>query len=59
MRRSLSLLAMDPLRKSPETALAMARKPEKLSDYITPEEASALGPAAPNYQVRMAMRIML
>ena len=59
MRRAFSLLAMNPLRKSPETVLAMARKPKKLSDYISPEEASALGAAAPNYQVRMAMRIML
>ena len=50
---------MRPLRKSPETVIAMARKPEKLPDYFTPEETSALGAAAPSYQVRMAMRIML
>ena len=28
-------------------------------DYVTPEEASALVAAAPSYQVRMVMRIML
>ena len=50
---------MSYLRKSPETVLAMARKPEKLPDYFTPEEASALVSAAPSYEVRMAMRIML
>ena len=45
---------MRPMRKSPETVLAMARKPQRLPDYFTPEEASALVAAAPNYQVRMA-----
>ena len=39
--------------------LAMARKPQKPPDYFTPDEASALVVAAPSYQVRMAMRIML
>ena len=37
----------------------MARKPTKLPDYFTPEEARALVSAAPSYQVRMAMRVML
>ena len=37
----------------------MARKPGKLPDYFTPEEASALVAVAPSYQVRTAMRIML
>ena len=46
------------MRKSPETVLAMARKPQRLPDYFTPDEASALVAAAPSYQVRMAMRIM-
>ena len=50
---------MSPMRKSPETVLAMARKPQRLPDYFTPEEASALVAAAPSYQVRMAMHIML
>ena len=47
------------MRKSPETVLPMARKPEKLPDYFTFEEASALVAVAPSYQVRMAVRIML
>ena len=37
----------------------MARKPTKLPDYFTPEEARALIAAATSYQVRMAMRVML
>ena len=37
----------------------MARKPKKLPDYFAPEEAKALVAAAPSYQVRMAMRVML
>ena len=37
----------------------MVRKPQKLPDYFTPGEASALVAAAPSYQGRMAMRIML
>ena len=37
----------------------MARKPQALPDYFTPEEARALVAAAPSYQVRMAMRVML
>ena len=37
----------------------MARRPTKLPDYFTPEEASALVAAVPSYQVRMALRIML
>ena len=37
----------------------MARKPVKLPDYFTPEEASALVDAAPSYPVKMAMRVML
>ena len=36
----------------------MARKPQKLPDYFTPGEVSALVPAAPSYQ-GTAMRIML
>ena len=40
-------------------AVAMARKPRKLPDYFTLDEASALVAAAPSYQVRMVMRIML
>ena len=47
------------MRKSPETVLTTARKPRKLPDYFTIEEASALVAAAPGYQVRMVMRIML
>ena len=37
----------------------MARKPQALPDYFTSEEARALVAAAPSYQVRMAMRVML
>ena len=37
----------------------MVRKPKKLPDYFTSEEAAALVAAAPSYQVRMAMRIMI
>ena len=37
----------------------MARKPTKLPDYFTLEEACALIAAATSYQVRMAMRVML
>ena len=37
----------------------MARRPKKLPDYFTPEETSTLVMAAPYYQVRMAMRVML
>ena len=37
----------------------MARKPQKLPDYFTPDEALALVAAASGYQVGMAMRIML
>ena len=37
----------------------MARKPVKLPDYFTAEEASALVDAAPSYPVKMAMRVML
>ena len=37
----------------------MARKPVKLPDYFTAEEARALVAEAPSYQVRMAMRVML
>ena len=37
----------------------MARKPKKLPDYFTPDEAKALVAAAPSYQVRMAIRVML
>ena len=37
----------------------MARKPQKLPDYFTPEEARAMVAKAPSYQVRMAMRVML
>ena len=37
----------------------MARKPVKLPDYFTSEEASALVDAAPSYPVKMAMRVML
>ena len=37
----------------------MARKPQRLPDYCTPEEASALVSAAPSYQARMAMRVTL
>ena len=40
-------------------AVAMARKPRKLPDYFTLDEASALVAAAPSYQGRMAMRITL
>ena len=37
----------------------MAGKPKALPDYFTAEEAKALVAAAPSYQVRMAMRVML
>ena len=37
----------------------MARKPVKLPDYFTPEEAAALVDKAPSYPVKMAMRVML
>ena len=37
----------------------MPRKPTKLPDYFTAEEAQALLDAAPSYQVKMAMRVML
>ena len=37
----------------------MPRKPTKLPDYFTAEDAQALVAAAPSYQVRMAMRVML
>ena len=37
----------------------MARKPVKLPNYFTTEEASALVEAAPSYPVKMAMRVML
>ena len=37
----------------------MARKPQKLPDYFTAEEANALVVAAPSYLIRMAFRIML
>ena len=37
----------------------MARKPKKLPDYFTPDEAKALVAAAPSYQVRMAIPVML
>ena len=37
----------------------MARKPVKLPDYFTTEEAQALVAAAPSYPVKMVMRIML
>ena len=37
----------------------MARRPQKLPDYFTPEEAEALVEAAPSYTTRMAFRIML
>ena len=37
----------------------MARKPTKLPDYFTTEEAAALVDAAPSYPVKMAMRVML
>ena len=47
------------LRKSPEMVLTIVRKPQRLPDYFTFEEASALVVAAPSYQVWMAMRIML
>ena len=37
----------------------MARKPVKLPDYFTAEEAKALVAAAPSYPVKMAMGVML
>ena len=37
----------------------MARRPQKLPDYFTREEAEALVEAAPSYPTRMAFRIML
>ena len=37
----------------------MPRRPKNLPDYFTAAEAQALVAAAPSYQVRMAMRIML
>ena len=37
----------------------MARRPQKLPDYFTTDEAEALVEAAPSYPTRMAFRIML
>ena len=37
----------------------MPRKPQKIPDYFTPEEAEALMAAAPSYPTRMTFRIML
>ncbi len=37
----------------------MPRRPSKLPDYFTDEEAQALLDAASSYQVKMAMRVML
>ena len=37
----------------------MRRKPRKLPDYFTEEEASNLVAAAPDYKTRMAMKIMV
>ena len=37
----------------------MARKPTKLPDYFTAAEAETLVEAAPSYQVKVAMRVML
>ena len=37
----------------------MARKPVRIPDYFTTEEAQALVAAAPSYPVKMAMRVML
>ena len=39
--------------------IELARKPQKLPDYLTAEEADALVAAAPSYPTRMAFRIML
>ena len=39
--------------------VTMARKPVKLPDYFTTEEASALADMAPSYPVKMAMMVML
>ena len=36
----------------------MARKLQRLPNYFTPEEASALVAVAPSYQVRMSLQIM-
>ena len=49
MKHPLSA-SMVSLRKSPETALAMARNPQKLPDYFTPDEAAALVAATLSYQ---------
>ena len=39
--------------------IGLPRRPQKLPDYFTAEEAEALVAAAPSYPVRMAFRIML
>ena len=39
--------------------MTMARKPVRIPDYFTTEEAQALVAAAPSYPVKMAMRVML
>ena len=39
--------------------IGLARKPQKLPDYFTAEEANALVVAVPSYPIRMAFRIML
>ena len=39
--------------------IELARKPQKLPDCFTPEEADALVAATPSYPTRMAFRIML
>ena len=43
----------------PERMVGVARRPQKLPDYFTSEEAEALVAAAPTFPTRMAYRIML
>ena len=45
--------------KYPDGVVRMARRPQKLPDYFTPEEAKALIAAAPSYPTRMVFQIML
>ena len=45
--------------KPPVRTEAMARRPQKLPDYFTFDEAEALVAAAPGYPKSMAFRIML
>ena len=59
MRKAPPTTLYPSLRKPPRMGGGMARKPQALPDYFTSDEARVLVAAAPSYQVRMAMRVML